>query len=128
MQQHEKTLKQDSIKSASQPKFVSKIEILSLTSSAMKLKQLSTEDQVIHAEIIICLDIIDFNIPFSPADSNSEKYVAVFPDTTIAKSFQQKAKKVKHNLVLPYIWNNVLEKSFWIFLFHSVLIKAQHHN
>ena len=78
----------------------------------MKLKQLSTEDQVIHAEIIICLDIIDFNIPFSPADSNSEKYVAVFPDTTIAKSFQQKAKKVKHNLVLPYIWNNVLEKSF----------------
>ena len=69
----------------------------------MKLKQLSTEDQVIHAEIIICLDIIDSNIPLSPADSNSEKYVAVFPDTTIAKCFQQKAEKVKHNLVLLYI-------------------------
>ena len=62
----------------------------------MSSKQLSTEDQVIHTEIVWYLDIIDFNVSFSAADSDSEEYVAMFPDSTTAKSFQQKAKKVKY--------------------------------
>ena len=42
------------------------------------------------------LNNIDSSISFSAANSDSGKYVAMFPNSTIAKSFQQKAKKVKY--------------------------------
>ena len=53
----------------------------------MSSKQLSTEDQVIHADIVRCLDIMDSKLSFSAAGCDSEKYVAMFLDSTIAKSF-----------------------------------------
>ena len=95
----------------------------------MSSKQLSTEDQVIHTEIVWYLDIIDFNVSFSAADSDSEEYVAMFPDSTIAESFQQKAKKVKYMVQfgIALYFKELTLKSLWILLFHSVLMKAKNH-
>ena len=57
---------------------------------------LSTEDQVIKAKIICCLDIIDSNGTFSAASNDDEKYKIMFPNSAIAKAYSQKHNKVKY--------------------------------
>lgn len=52
------------------------------------------------------LDIVDSKVSFSAADSDSEQYVKMFSDSTIAKSFQQKNKKLKYMIqfgIVPYL-------------------------
>ena len=59
-------------------------------------KVLSNEDQILKAEIIRCIDIVDSNVFFSSAESDNEKYARMFSDFTIAKGYQQKRFKVKY--------------------------------
>ena len=60
-------------------------------------KVLSTEDQILKAEIIRCIDkIADLNMFFSSAESDNEKYARMFFHSTIAKGYQQKRSKVKY--------------------------------
>ena len=61
-----------------------------------KSKVLSTEEQVLRAEIIRCIDIVDSNCSFSSADSDNDKYKKMFPDSNIAKGYHQKRTKVKY--------------------------------
>ena len=51
---------------------------INLTTST-STRQLSTENQILHAEIVRCLDSVDSNLPFSVADSDAEKYAKMFP-------------------------------------------------
>ena len=59
-----------------------------------KQRILSSEYQVVLAEILRCLDIIESNSSFSAANSNNGKYKLMFPDSEIASSYRQKADKV----------------------------------
>ena len=61
-----------------------------------KTKVLTVEEQVLKAEIVRCLDIIDSNVSFMSSDNDNDKYVRMFPDSDIAKSYQQKRLKVKY--------------------------------
>ena len=63
-----------------------------------KSKALSTEDQVVKAEIIRCIDIIDSNCAFRAADADNGKYRKMFPNSATANSYQQKADKVKYTI------------------------------
>ena len=63
-----------------------------------KSKALSIEDQVAKAEIIRCIDIIDSSCAFRTADADNDKYKKMFPDSTTANSYLQKANKVKYTI------------------------------
>ena len=63
-----------------------------------KRKILSTENLVAKAEIIRCLDIVDSSCLFSVTNRGSNKSKYMPPDSQIAKSYKQKAEKVKYNL------------------------------
>lgn len=82
-------------------------------SSGSKRKVLSTEDQVSKAEIIRCLDIVDSNCSFSTADRDSDKCKEMFPDSEIAKSYKQKANKVKYTVqfaLAPFFQGIILKE------------------
>ena len=63
-----------------------------------KRKILSTENLVAKAEIIRCLDIVDSSCLFSVTNRGSSKCKYMPPDSQIAKSYKQKAEKVKYTL------------------------------
>ena len=68
---------------------------INLTTST-STRQLSTENQILHAEIVRCLDSVDSNLPFSVADSDAEKYAKMFPCCREVKDYHQKSNKVKY--------------------------------
>ena len=70
------------------------IELPEKDSSSSKL--VSTEDQLLKAEIIGCMDIVNTNTPFSVVNDDNAKYQLMFPDSEIAKSYAQKADKIKY--------------------------------
>ena len=55
--------------------------------SAKTVKPLSTEDQILNAEIIRCLDVIDSNVSFNSVENDNEKYPRMFHDSDIAKGY-----------------------------------------
>ena len=64
--------------------------------SSKQTRALSSEDQILNAEIIRCLDIVDSNISFNSAENDNDKYVRMFPDSAIAKGYGQKRNKIKY--------------------------------
>ena len=42
------------------------------------------------------LDIVHHNQTFASADSDNEKYAAMFPDSQIAKNYHQKSTKINY--------------------------------
>ena len=55
--------------------------------SAKTVKPLSTEDEILNAEIIRCLDVIDSNVSFNSVENDNEKYPRMFHDSDIAKGY-----------------------------------------
>ena len=70
------------------------ISSVSVTTKLLKL--LTTEDPVLRAEVIRCLDVVDCSLPFHSSNTDNEKYSRMFPDTEIVKCYQQKENKVKY--------------------------------
>ena len=63
-------------------------------------------DQVLSAEIIEDLNKIDKNQSFKSADEDNEKFSRMFPDSEIAKNYQQGKTKVKYMVqfgIAPYV-------------------------
>jgi len=111
---HQETKKHsDNEKSArNQATFTKNQDSLSLISMG-KQCILSSEDQVIRAEILRCLDIIESNSSFSAANSDNDKYKLMFPDSKIASSYGQKADKVKYMIqfgIAPYLQKIILNE------------------
>ena len=79
-----------------------------------------SEDQVVLAEILRCLDIIESNSSFSAENSDNDKYKLMFPDSKIASSHRQKtidkrqkADKVKYMIqfgIAPYLQKIILNE------------------
>ena len=77
--------------SSSQSKFVlNKGGKITLTGDG-KSKALSTEDQVVKAKMIQCIDIIDSKWVFRAADVGNDKYWKMFADSATTNSYKQKA-------------------------------------
>ena len=61
-------------------------------------KLLTTEVQILKAEIVRCLDYVDSNVSFYAAESDNDKYSRMFSDSDMAKHYHQKSNKVKYTL------------------------------
>ena len=57
---------------------------------------LSNHEKVCKAEIIELLDLVDKNQSFSSCNGDGEKYRKMFPDSNIAKQFDQQETKAKY--------------------------------
>ena len=55
----------------------------------------SFSEQVLNAEIVEALDVVDSNYSFSSTNGNSDKIKRQFPDSKIAASFKQGETKTK---------------------------------
>ena len=67
---------------------------------------LSPVDQVVKAEILQVLHFSSCNYSFACAQSDNERFSAMFPDSEIAKNHHQSETKVKYNIqygIAPYI-------------------------
>ena len=89
---------ENSRKMSGQTKFKFSSNGVSLTCPTTSTRILSTEDQVLAAEIFRCLNLIETNCPFSSVDSDNESYSKMFPDSAIAKSYSQKRGKVRYTI------------------------------
>ena len=88
-----------------------------------KPKTLSTEDQVLKAEIIRCIDIVDSNQSFSSSENDNDKYTKMFPDSDIAKSYKQKWNKVKYMIqfgIAPVLRKKNHGRSHWTSLYLQI--------
>ncbi len=93
-----------------QSKFSFQSGSVQLTSSK-STNQLIAEDEVLHAEVVRCLDIVDSNLPFAVADTDAAKYAKMFPSCREIKSYQQKSNKVRYTIqfgIAPYIKELIL--------------------
>ena len=59
-------------------------------------KLLSEEDAAVKAEIIACLNAVNYNHSFASANLNGDMYRTMFPDSNIAKHSSQKETKMKY--------------------------------
>ena len=58
----------------------------------------SNHEKVCKAEIIELLDLVDKNQSFSSCNGDGEKYRKMFPDSNIAKQFNQQETKAKYTI------------------------------
>lgn len=59
---------------------------------------LSNREKVCQAEIIELLDLVDKNQSFSSCNGDGERYRKMFPDSNIAKQFNQQETKAKYTI------------------------------
>jgi len=72
---------------------------------------LSSREKVLKAEIIEVLDMVDKNQSFSSCNGDGERYRQMFPDSIIAKQFNQQETKAKYTLqfgIAPYVKEKVI--------------------
>ena len=56
----------------------------------------TTKDQILNAEILHALNIVDKNHSFSSANGNSDRFKKMFPDSQIAAKYSQEETKSKY--------------------------------
>ena len=67
---------------------------------------LSPEDQILNAEILQCLHSAECNYSFASGKSDGKRFRLMFPDSEIAKKYEQGDTKIKHNIqfgIAPYL-------------------------
>jgi hypothetical protein len=72
---------------------------------------LSSQEKILKAEIIEVLDMVDKNQSFSSCNGDGERYRQMFPDSNIAKQFNQQETKAKYTLqfgIAPYVKEKVI--------------------
>ena len=85
------------------------IEILHKPASS---RVLTSEEQILRAEIIRCLDIVNNNSPFSASEDDNSNYRDMFTDSDIAKGYSQGPNKVKYMIqfgIAPIIRGIILD-------------------
>ena len=79
---------------------------------------LSVEELVTKAEILQALKTVESNYSFSSADGDNERFVLMFPDSEIAKSYCQSSTKIAYVIqhgIAPYLFDsiaNIKDKPF----------------
>ena len=78
---------------------------LHLSQSTLK-QSYSLEQQVVRAEILQALHVVDANQSFASVDGDSERFKRMFPDSKIAAEYAQHAEKLRYVIVYglaPYV-------------------------
>ena len=79
--------------------------------SGSSKSSLCTKDKVLSAEIIEVLDLVNNNQSFASCNGDGDKFRKQFPDSEIAKNFNQQETKAKYTLqfgIAPYIKEKVM--------------------
>ena len=71
---------------------------LHLSQSTLK-ESYSLEQQVVHAEILQALHVVDANQSFASVDGDSQRFKHVFPDSKIAAKYSQHMDKLRYVIV-----------------------------
>ena len=72
----------------------------------------SPSEQVVNAETLQALDIVQSNYSFASSNSDNDKFRRMFPDSAIAKSYQQAESKTKYVIqfgIAPHIRKLMIE-------------------
>ena len=90
---------------------------------------LTNEEDVLNAEIIQALKIVDGNFSFASANGDDDRFRTTFPDSAIAKSYKQEEAKVKCCLqygVAPHLKDRIV-KDLANSPLRSSLMRLPHH-
>lgn len=103
-----------STEDSKQRKFVVSGSSTSLSKKVVqKCIAFSPEDQVTNAEIIQALHHVDNNHSFASASTDTERFQKMFPDSQIAKDYEQGKTKIKYNIqfgIAPFIKEQLMAK------------------
>ena len=78
-----------------------------------KKTQLSTEDQVLNAEILQAVHMVDYNQSFSSASPDNERFKKMFPDSEIARAYKQGETKVMYSIkfgIAPFLKQQMMNR------------------
>ena len=70
----------------------------------------SSKGSIIKAEILQALKTVDSNFPFASANSNGKLFKETFPDSDIAKRYEQSNTKIKYSIrfgLAPYFMQSL---------------------
>lgn len=80
--------------------------------STNNIVYLPPEEQVLKAETIQALDCVNSNYSFANANSDTQKFKAIFLDSKIAESYKLSKTKTKYVLqfrIAPYFWKDAMQ-------------------
>ena len=104
---HEKSHKSGAIdRLLSQKVFVVGSSSSELTIAPSKSIILTSEEQILKAEVLQCLQFAEYNYSFASANSDGQRFRLMFPDFEIAKNYEQADTKIKYNIpfgIAPYL-------------------------
>ena len=66
----------------------------------------SFEEQVLCAEVLQALQVVNSNYSFASSENDNERFKMMFPDSKIAQSYRQGKTKVRYNIqygIAPHI-------------------------
>ena len=69
-------------------------------------------EQVLHAEILQALHVVECNHSFASSNGDSERFQIMFPDSNIAKSYSQAETKTKYIIqygIYPYVKDELIK-------------------
>ena len=78
-----------------------------------KCSPLSINDQVANAAILQALHHVYYNQSFSSAGTDNQRFKIMFPDSDIAKKYEQGKTKIKYTIqfgIAPLIMKNLIAK------------------
>ena len=67
---------------------------------------LSSEEQVLCAEVLQALQVVNSNYSFASSENDNERFKITFPDSKIAQSYCQGKTKVRYNVqdgIAPHV-------------------------
>ena len=66
----------------------------------------SSEEQVLRAEVLQALQVVNSNYSFASSENDNERFKIMFPDSKIAQSYRQGKTKVRYNIqygIAPHV-------------------------
>ena len=66
----------------------------------------SSEEQVLCAEVLQALQVVNSNYSFASSENDNERFKIMFPDSKIAQSYHQGKTKVRYNIqygIAPHV-------------------------
>ena len=58
----------------------------------------TSEKQVLHAEVLQALQVVNSNYSFADSENDNERFKITFPDSKIAQSYRHGKTKVRYNI------------------------------
>ena len=83
-----------------------------IISLSQESSSLSFSDQILNAEILEALHVVDSNHSFASTNGDNDKFRRQFPDSKIAASYQQGETKTKYVIqfgIAPYVRKQMID-------------------